>query len=270
MILVKYVKKCNSCRFQFLRADNTKRIFKLCQCDKLLEEELAGRNSLAEVPNPYRYMCQRLIRVLYPASEDFARVLRLEYFDFASCQWKFLKKILFDFNASYGQPIIHGDDLFVFGLDQSIRLNITSGDFTKFAGMETTYESSVIIGADIYVFGRRRRHGIGCSVKKFSTIDSSLTEVEDMILFAGRLSCAVASDGQFIYAAGGSDTRKRDCASVEEFDLSSETWKMGKPMLSQRSSFVLAVMDGFLYAISGDAKSAERFNLQTRAWEKVF
>lgn len=269
MISVKSVKMCNSFRFQFLRADSTKRIFKLCQCDQLLEEELAGRNSLAEVPNPYRYMCQRLIRVFYPATGDFARVLRLEYFDFASCQWKCLKKILFDFNPSYGQPIIHGDDLFVFGVDHSIRMNITSGDFTKFAGTETIYESSVVVGTDIYIFGRRRRSG-GCAVKKVSTIDASLTEVEDMILFAGRFSCAVASDGKFIYAAGGSDTRYRDCTLVEEFDLSSETWKMAKPMLSERSSFVLAVMDGFLYAISGDASAAERFNLQTRTWEKVF
>lgn len=270
--------------------NDVKKIFTVCHYEQKLNDALISKNSFIEFSSPYRYIFQRIIRIFYPATSDFSQMIHLDYLDDSINEWRPYKRILFNFNKTpndltadlrnfnsnemkiyasptFGQPIIHGDNLFIFGYYASIKMSLSTGNFINLNGIELYYENHVIIDDDIYIFGRNL--GYGCEIRKYSIVANVFTLIPETLKFRGIYSCAVAAYENTIFVAGGSDTRARDCKFVAKYYTETQMWNRYPRMGSDRSSFVLVVMGEFMYAINGDCKSAERLDFKTTNWEEA-
>lgn len=66
-----------------------------------------------------------------------------------------------------------------------------------------------------------------------------------------RSELAIASSGNWLYAAGGVDNQESALETVERLDLSTRRWLPGPPLQTPRSSFGLLAAGGRLWAIGG-------------------
>jgi kelch-like protein 17 (actinfilin)/kelch-like protein 20 len=80
-----------------------------------------------------------------------------------------------------------------------------------------------------------------------------------------------------LYVAGGSSgntVTSNHLRSVERYDPSTNSWETVAPMSTTRRGFVVAELDGKLYAVGGiveggSTDSVERYDPATNAWEPV-
>ncbi|KAG1697204.1 Kelch-like protein 20 [Nymphon striatum] len=95
-----------------------------------------------------------------------------------------------------------------------------------------------------------------------------------------RLGVAVAVQGEFLYAVGGSDgtsplnTGMERILLIERYDPKTNRWTPVTPMGTRRKHLGCAVFNDMIFAVGGrddttELSSAEKYNPQTNQWSPV-
>ena len=93
-------------------------------------------------------------------------------------------------------------------------------------------------------------------------------------LNAAKINLALVSNGNCLFAIGGSDRNNKPLSDVERLNDMNGEWEVVAPMSVPRSSLAAVCCDGFVYAIGGSFpqkpdKSVEKYNPWKNEWSEV-
>ena len=137
--------------------------------------------------------------------------------------------------------------------------------------------AAAVVDGLLYAIGGTNTDGVETnSVERYDPNEETWKTIKNMN--TGRGYCAAAVIDGKIYVVGGFNYREQNLTealqSVECYDPKNSRWEMVEPMKIARYGHGVAVSDGLLYAVSGDAgedswTSGERYDPTTNKWSPI-